>query len=320
MLQKRPISTIPSADSTIACHVCGLPNQGITLCGGGSYLSIPRRLRVYPEGSGSAILESMLFHCPQCDARYLHPRPEERVLEQHYKNAKELHGTNTVPRYLARIHDTGNDDYLRDLFDWLRINFQISLPFLRSGLMVDVGCNAAGLLRAAMAQGIPCLGIEVDSELCDLNREHIACDVYNGMFESLPPTYDGKASILILRDSLEHHLHPTKSLAIAHRLLKSGGILFVDVPNFDCALAQHNIEAFDWFESDHMFYFSNRAITNAFQLAGFTAVATHTPVGEIDRTDAGLVGHQKSEIGRAYEDMLVTAKSGRKLWCAGLKP
>lgn len=320
MLQRRPLSSIPAADSNITCHICGRHNQGITLCGGGSYLSIPRRLRIYPDGQSNAILESMLLHCPHCDTRYLHPRPSEKVLEQHYSNAKVLHGTHTLERYLLRINSSDNDDYLRDLLHWLQSNFGVSLDYLQTGLMVDVGCNAAGLLRAAMAVGIPCLGIEVDSELCDLNHAHVKCEVYNGMFENLPSTYDGQATIVVLRDSLEHHLEPVRSLKIAHRLLKPGGVLFVDVPNFDCVLAQHNIEAFDWFEADHMFYFSNKAIGNTFGVAGFTSTDTHTPVGIIDRMDAELVGKTSDQINAAYDHMLLTGKLSRKLWCAGLKP
>jgi len=241
------------------------------------------------------------------------------VLEQHYGNAKFLHGTNTLERYLSRIHNLNNDAELEEMLSWLQREFNISLDFLRSGLMVDVGCNAAGLLRAAMDLRIPCLGIEVDAELCDLNREYVKCDVYRGMFESLPTNYDGQASMVVLRDSLEHHLEPIKSLLIAHRLLKPGGALFVSVPNFDCTLAQHNIEAFEWFEADHMFYFSNLAITNTFKIAGFEQTITASPVAEIDRVDASLTGVNPENINTSYDKMLIAEKRSRKLWCVGLR-
>jgi SAM-dependent methyltransferase len=264
-------------------------------------------------------MESMLLHCPHCDIRYLHPRPNAQVLAQHYSNAKVLHGTSTLERYLERIHNRNNDIDLRNILGWIEQNFHISLEFLHSGLMIDVGCNAAGLLRAAADLGIRCLGIEVDAELCERNREHVKCEVYSGMFDTLPTSYDGLASIVILRDSLEHLLDPVESLKIAHRLLKPGGIVFIDVPNFDCSFVQHNIEAYDWFEADHLFYFSNQAIVNTFNISGFFGAATHTPVGEIDRLDASLMGYRPDQVNDAYDQMLLREKRSRKLWCAGLR-
>ncbi|MBF0544790.1 MAG: class I SAM-dependent methyltransferase [Candidatus Riflebacteria bacterium] len=320
MLQKRPMSFVGYQDVNLHCPVCGAGNQELTLCGGGSYLSVPRRLRVYSQNGQNVIMESTLLHCSACSLQYLNPMPPREILENHYKNSALLHGTYTLERFLSAINDVDNKKDVNTVMDWLCTTFQQNRDFFSSGYLMDVGCNAGGFIKAAKDMGMKCLGIEIDQKLCDWNKTFIGCEVFAGMFEDIPETYNDSASVIVIKDSLEHHLTPVTTLSIARRLLKEGGVLFVEVPNIGCLLAQHNIEAFGWFEADHLVYFSKNSIRTAFEKSKFTnIVVSSAPASNLDRSDVIVTGLGHVDVSWSEVEKLIAQEKGRKLWCAGRK-
>lgn len=320
VLQRRPLSQTAYQDPSVRCPVCGAANQNLTLCGGGSWLSVPRRLRLFSQNGANGLLESMLFQCGACSLRYLYPQPTRQILEEHYRNAAVMHGTYTPERFVAAVNNPDNAASAAAVVGWLRETFGKDADFLKGGLFVDVGCNAAGFLKAVRDMGAACLGIEVDPRLCEWNKAHLGIDVFAGMFEDVPASYHGSAAVVVIRDSLEHHLDPVATLTLARRLLKDGGLVFVDVPNLDCMLAQHNIDAWDWFEADHLMYFSPPSIRTAFERAGLTGVAVApAPASDFDRGDAVLTGLAPADVSWDTVRALVAQGRGRKLWCAGMK-
>lgn len=120
----------------------------------------------------------------------------------------------------------------------------------------------------------------MDRILCDRNQEHIGCDMFCGAFEDIPEKYYGSASLVVIIESLEHHISPVDTLRMAWKCAREDGIVFVDVPNIDFWENQFNIEAHQWFVSDHLMYFSGQSLRRAFELAGFHDIVVETSHGK----------------------------------------
>ena len=79
-------------------------------------------------------------------------------------------------------------------------------------------------------------------------------------------------SVISMADVLEHMPFPAKGLEAAHRLLESGGVLFVSMPHYDCAtwrlLERSNAMPY-WMEIEHYHNFSRDRLYRLLAETGF---------------------------------------------------
>ena len=141
--------------------------------------------------------------------------------------------------------------------------------------------------------------------------------MFCGMFEDIPVEYDSSARLVTIFDSLEHHRSPVDTLKTAWRVTDDNGFVFADVPNIDYAVAQHNIAYYDWFESDHLMYFSRASIIKAFEQAGFKNIETFTP--PLSEHELGECRWAGINISPEYLANVPQYSKGKKLWCVGQK-
>jgi 2-polyprenyl-3-methyl-5-hydroxy-6-metoxy-1,4-benzoquinol methylase len=105
--------------------------------------------------------------------------------------------------------------------------------YAEGGAWLDVGFGNGSLLFTAEEWGFEPVGLDLRSAsveaMCSLNFEAHCLDV---------TTFDnpGRFSVVSMADVLEHMPFPKDGLAAAHRLLASHGILFVSMPNYNCAV------------------------------------------------------------------------------------
>ncbi len=75
--------------------------------------------------------------------------------------------------------------------------------------------------------------------------------------------------------TIEHLIHPAKTLADHHRVLKDGGILVLDAPNTALLASDDIVE--EWFIDKHLYHFSERTLTRLIEAAGFTILERPDP-------------------------------------------
>jgi SAM-dependent methyltransferase len=68
--------------------------------------------------------------------------------------------------------------------------------------------------------------------------------------------------------TIEHLIHPARTLADHHRALKDGGILVLDAPNTTILANDDIVE--EWFIDKHLYHFSERTLTRMLEASGFT--------------------------------------------------
>jgi SAM-dependent methyltransferase len=191
---------------------------------------------------------------------------------------------------------------------------------LAAGVVADVGCNVAGCLAGFSNMGFKRLmAIEPDPNVQEWNRKHLGCETFVGMISDSTCDMNGKCRVVLLRDSLEHHYDPRSTLKRCFEILEPNGYLYLHVPNQSSVLAQYNVEAFDWFEADHLYYFDETSIEYALRSVGFRDVVSDTPLSGWDVEDYKMI-YGDASYNIAVEEKLRLTKQGRHLRCIARKP
>ena len=144
--------------------------------------------------------------------------------------------------------------------------------YVSGGSWLDVGFGNGSLLFTAEEWGFTPVGI-------DLRRSSVEAMRRFGIEANCADitTVDGenRFSVISMADVLEHMPFPQDGLAAAHRLLRPGGILFVSMPNYNCAawrlLDANNANPY-WGELEHFHNFSRQRLYALMKDMGFEAL------------------------------------------------
>ena len=143
------------------------------------------------------------------------------------------------------------------------------LPFADSGRWLDIGIGNGSLLMTAQEYGYHPVGVDLRQDNVaaarQFNMEAYCQDV--ATLELAEP-----CSVVSLMDVLEHAPFPKQMLAVCHRLLRPGGILFASMPNTESvlwfALNQNKVNPY-WGELEHFHNFSRSRLYALLEQFGF---------------------------------------------------
>jgi SAM-dependent methyltransferase len=144
--------------------------------------------------------------------------------------------------------------------------------YISGGSWLDVGFGNGSLLFTAEEWGFTPVGI-------DLRRSSVEAMQRFGIEANCVDVTaidgDNRFSVISMADVLEHMPFPQDGLASAHRLLRPEGILFVSMPNYNCAawrlLDANNANPY-WGELEHYHNFSRPRLYKLMKDMGFDAV------------------------------------------------
>lgn len=308
-----------SIHGTTTCPVCGGQKQLLPVCDDIS-TGILRRSRLLranlDAGREPWLFESTLLQCSDCGHGHLHPLPTRQLMFDHYSHSSTLLGNRELQDYLAQINSEIEHDEANALLDFAAAAIGDNVDYFRRGICVDVGCNAAWFMKAAIARGLSCLGIEADTTLCERNRQYVGCEMFCGFIEDVPADHHDTASLVVMLDTLEHHISPAATLTKARDLLKEDGLVLISVPNYAYWRAQHNVEHWEHFHADHLHYFSPASMERLLEAHGFDAVAVVSPLNDDTPQLLPLFG-KPNDAGTIQR--LVKNRQCKYLWAVGRK-
>jgi SAM-dependent methyltransferase len=189
-----------------------------------------------------------------------------------YPRSYNAHALPRAP--LARAAATG-------LFRWRYWRALRRLP-LRSlterppGRLLDVGSGRGDLGLILRERGWEFVGLEPSPDACAEARSR-GVPTECGTLERPGAELQGGYDAAVFQHSLEHVAEPAHDLAVAHRLLRPGGLLIVSLPNF--ASAQARRFGTDWFHLDlprHRTHFTPRGLERLLRRSGFRVEAVST--------------------------------------------
>lgn len=267
------------AESAVACALCGGRDAE-------PVLAAPDWLA--PEGPVFT-----LVRCPRDGLVYLSPRPGPEAIGAHYPEDYEPHEREEIPDPLRKLSAADRRAFDRALgyarepagpLDRLRMRriarrakwHTASAPFPRgeaAPLLLDYGCGVGNLLAFYRDRGWRAVGVEPSEKARRAARDkglEVFPDLVSAGLEK------GSVSAAVLSHSLEH-VHDPKALLLEIRaLLRPGGTLLLELPNF-ASLGRAWLGA-RWMPLElprHLYHFTPETLRALLAAAGYGAIAVH---------------------------------------------
>ena len=162
-------------------------------------------------------VETDIWACAECNIVFPNPMPfPVRGLGQHYEvDADEY----------FQVYD--KEDKLRSGVDLV---MQAEKLLGRTGKLLEIGVGRGEVLIAAKDRGWKVFGIEPSNSFADYAESRTNAKIWRQTIEEADvPQHEFDA--VIFSAVLEHVYNPDQVMAKVSGVLKSGGVLYVDVPN-----------------------------------------------------------------------------------------
>lgn len=199
-------------------------------------------------------------YCTTCHIGMTVPQPDDDILH-------ELHST--------QYYRNGEGVRFASPVEWLvegmrRWRIRRLSKYVHCGRVLDIGCGSGRFLRALRGSGWDVAGLELNDDTATSARKVHGLQVET----SLDVFEDSSFDFICITHVLEHVRDPRHMLRECVRLLKSGGIIAIAVPNIDSWQAQLTQQ--NWFHLDlprHLWHFSETWLLSAVKELGFELVA-----------------------------------------------
>lgn len=243
--------------------------------------------------------EFAVTKCANCGLVYLNPQPTLSELSSYYP---DQYGT-----FNKSSGRSVSKNFLFDLYRKIRESSRLKLPIKKelavdfsARKFLDFGCGNGKRLEGLRSKhpNWDFYGIDIDPRAClaaSRNGFIISCgDILNVKY---PENYFDEINS---SQVLEHVKNPREVLRELNRILKHGGKLTLDVPNFDSIPAQ--LFKSKWYNLDvprHLFQFTPATLTSLFNEADFRilTIKTHTDAKTLLASiDFFLKGYLSEEI------------------------
>jgi 2-polyprenyl-3-methyl-5-hydroxy-6-metoxy-1,4-benzoquinol methylase len=236
-----------------------------------------------------------LYRCAQCKNAYLDPRPDQASIGKAYGTyythaAGEARTGSGKPGALHRLKLGLSNGYLNQRYgtqrkpaspsgSWLarllprqrqRLDVEFRyLPKPRAGqTLLDIGCGNGDFLLSAREAGWDVAGIDPDPKAGAVATQR-GLNVSVGSVESLTGR-SGCYDAITLSHVLEHVHEPRLVVQAIHRLLKPGGVIYVDTPNIESKGAQFWGKNWRGLETPrHLVLFSLQGLVGLLKAGGF---------------------------------------------------
>lgn len=201
-------------------------------------------------------LTEELVACPSCDSDRLKqlPAPSHWIDAEHFAGVKDaLRLSKCKACGLVVVSPRPGLDLLRSFYDkpgyhchdlqfdsaeesYAKARFSIIEKYSRKGVLLDYGCGAGNMLKAALARGWSrACGIEIGEKARNALRKK-GFEVYEDLRGAA--SLRGQVDAVTMIQVMEHLVEPGAVLKAVSEMLRPGGIFVVEVPNAGSLRAQ----------------------------------------------------------------------------------
>lgn len=228
----------------------------------------------YLKALGIAPPVAQKVMCRRCGHVYQNPQLNVGQLEKLYKDVYRS-------VVFGHLQDRPTDEYLywmgmkaRRDYEWLERNVPRTLT---PGDALEIGCSAGSFLALMARDGWRVVGVEATPSFAATARKVGGVEIIEALFETVQ--FDGRLfDVVISLKTLEHVKNPSAFLQRMRRLLRPGGILYLQVPS-----VLHTSNREDLFESPHLCLFTPSSLHLLLLKNGFLPQTLKEIRNEVDR-------------------------------------
>lgn len=218
-----------------------------------------------------------LVACESCGVICMSPMPTEAQLGEYYAAYSNdenvdlsLKAGSRSPALRKFFHRLTGDVDPRDFVE-----------VSAGARILDYGCGHAGYLSDFHQRGFSISGAEIASYVVQTCQQH-GFDVHQVEDFSKIPFADGEFDIVYLMQVFEHLREPHMFLDELARVLKSGGTLYLAVPNANSIWRKvfGNNWVSGWFAPYHLFHYNRDSLASLADRHGFDVVSSWSDTPE----------------------------------------
>lgn len=229
-----------------------------------------------------------VVRCHNCGMVYVSPvednhsliydGPELHDLDQRLLNSNDLEdltGCWEVPFILSKIEECAAESL--KAINILDIIEKITRP---PGRLMDFGCGSGFFLHEAKNRGWVPYGIEpLPGHAVYVRAKFGACVVNDTLRDdTFPPNY---FDVVTAIQVFEHLPDPAENLFSIYKVLKPGGVIFIEVPNINTWSVRLFGKHHRHFTQDHLNFFSKRTIVSFLKKQHFQLKGIYFPARNV---------------------------------------
>lgn len=191
--------------------------------------------------------------CQECDLVYISPRLTEQEISNIYETGFKSKSENKPPP-----------------FDFSSFNsfFNEAEKYRKNNTLLDVGCFRGDLLFGAKQKGWDVFGTEISEKAARYGESNYDLNIHIGSLVDAGYV-DNYFDVVSLFDVIEHLPDPKRYLKEVNRILRPGGLLYLDTPNFNSINRFLFRENWTIFFPWHLYYFTESTLNNIVENNGF---------------------------------------------------
>jgi 2-polyprenyl-3-methyl-5-hydroxy-6-metoxy-1,4-benzoquinol methylase len=207
--------------------------------------------------------QAFYVECARCGFVYANPRiaDAEEFNEEIFKER--------LGKYVAKNFSKKKQrDYEREL--------RLLEPYRGGGRLLEVGSNVGGFLLPARERGWDVTGVEPVAACARYGREERGLNILPVTLEAadLPANH---FDVVYSNAVFEHLPSPTSCFRAAHRVLRPGGVLYVDTVNYHCYTRDYLGERWKLLKPrEHLSLFSPATLRAFCEKTGFRVLKVRT--------------------------------------------
>jgi 2-polyprenyl-3-methyl-5-hydroxy-6-metoxy-1,4-benzoquinol methylase len=197
---------------------------------------------------------SGVYYCPICIHWFCFPEPDENWLKDYYENVYSLKRNTFFGRpyfILMERRARAQGLFIKMHADPLRFNH------FEGWKILELGCGIGALVHYFQTRKADVIGIDGDEKAVEIGRKRWNVNVCNTFIES--GKIEEKYDLVCLSHFVEHLVNIEKTLEKILSYIKTGGFMFVEVPNCFSEMFEKPVPM-----DSHIHFFSKKSLLRLF--------------------------------------------------------